>query len=123
MSRCPYCGLDIHGFWKSKDYVEKLIVALNHPEPETPIRAAWLLGELKDPRAVEPLIRLIKYTEDVYIAQAAVEALGKFETPESLHFLDTLVHHPVKMVRDTVLQILASRNRHRPSTEKGKENV
>jgi HEAT repeat protein len=80
---CPYCGLDIRDFWKSKDYVEKLIVALEHPEKETPIRAAWLLGQLKDIRAVPPLIELVRKTEDVYIARAAVQALGEIDTPEA----------------------------------------
>ena len=28
VSHCPHCGLDIREFWKSKDYVEKLILAL-----------------------------------------------------------------------------------------------
>jgi RNA polymerase subunit RPABC4/transcription elongation factor Spt4 len=80
---CPYCGLDIQEFWRSRDYVGKLIIALNHPEKETPIRAAWLLGQLKDKQAVSPLIDLIKKTEDVYIAREAVQALGEIATPEA----------------------------------------
>ena len=107
---CPHCGLDIREFWKSRDYVEKLILALEHPEKETPIRAAWLLGRLKDRRAVPPLIDLVKKTEDVYIARAAVQALGEIDTPEARQFLDTLVQHQAKMVRDEVQQILSGRN-------------
>ncbi|MCX5887962.1 MAG: HEAT repeat domain-containing protein [Deltaproteobacteria bacterium] len=104
---CPHCGLDIREFWKSRDYVEKLIIALEHPEKETPIRAAWLLGQLKDSRAVLPLIELVKKTEDVYIARAAVQALGEIDTPEARQFLGTLVQHQAKMVRDEVDRILA----------------
>jgi len=83
LPRCPHCGLDIRELWKSKDYVEKLIQALQHPEKETPIRAARLLGQLQDPRAVPPLIDLAKSTGDVYIAQAAVTALGEFDPPRA----------------------------------------
>jgi HEAT repeat protein len=117
LPRCPYCGLDIQEFWESQDYVEKLIIALQHPEPETPIRAAWLLGQLKDLRAVQPLIDLVKKTKDVYIARAAVRALGEIGTPEACEFLATLVHHHAKMVRDEVRQILTRRGHTCPSSD------
>ena len=38
---CPNRGQDMAAFWTGKDYVDKLIAALKHREPETPIRAAW----------------------------------------------------------------------------------
>ena len=118
---CPHCGLDIEEFWKSKDYVEKLIIALEHPEKETPIRAAWLLGQLKDTRAVSPLIDLVKKTDDVYLARAAVHALGEINTAEGRQFLATLTGHPAKMVRDEVQRIISGRNRPRTSSEERKE--
>ena len=121
MPICSHCGLDIREFWRSKDYVEKLILALHHPEKETPIRAAWLLGRLKDTRAVTPLIDLVKKTEDVYIARAAVQALGEIDTPEVRQFLGTLAQHHAKMVRDEVQRILSGRNRARTSFEERKE--
>jgi hypothetical protein len=114
---CPHCGIDIREFWKSEDYVEKLILSLGHPEKETPIRSAWLLGQLKDMRAVQPLIDLVKKTEDVYIARAAVEALGESDTPEARHFLGTLAHHQAKMLRDEARRILSGRNCARPSSQ------
>jgi HEAT repeat protein len=83
-----------------KDYVEKLIVALGHPQQETPIRAAWILGNLRDERAEEPLIKLIGRTQDVYIACAAVEALGKLGTARARQFLGGVAGaHPAAMVR------------------------
>jgi hypothetical protein len=118
---CPQCGLRIREFWESKDYVEKLIIALEHPEKETPIRAAWLLGQLKDSRAVQPLIDLVNKTDDVYIARAAVHALGEIDTPAARQFLSTLANHPAKMVRDEVQQILSGRNHHRPYPEEREE--
>ena len=78
--RCPNCGLVIHDFWNSKDYLEKLIVALRHPESTTPIRAAWVLGKIRDPRAVTALIDIVKGTDDLYLAKEAVKALGAIDT-------------------------------------------
>lgn len=117
---CPHCGLDIREFWQSRDYVEKLIVALEHPEKETPSRAAWLLGQLKDERAVPPLMELVQKTDDVYLARAAVQALGELDTPETRRFLGTLTQHRAKMVRDEVERILSGRDRARQSSEERK---
>jgi HEAT repeat protein len=99
LAQCPRCGLDIRRFYESKDYFEKLILALRHPERQTPLRAAWILGQRREPRAVRALIELIERTDDVYIATAAVEALGKIGTPEALAFLETLTDVDVRMVR------------------------
>lgn len=62
---------------EGEDYTSKLISALEHPEPETPIRTAWILGELREGRAVDALTRLLEKGSDPYILAAAVEALGK----------------------------------------------
>lgn len=105
--RCPRCGQDIAAFWSGKDYVEKLIAAMDHPEPETPIRAAWILGTLRAMRGVGPLIALIQRTRDVYVARAAVEALGRIGTPEAMQFLAGLSDHPARMVREAAQSILA----------------
>lgn len=86
-----------------------LIAALRHPEKETSIRGAWRLGQPKDKRAVTPLIELLKKTEDVYIARAAVHALGEIDTPEADRFLRNLTQHHAKMVREEVQRILAEK--------------
>ena len=76
LTHCSYCGQNINEFWQSKDFVEKLIVALDHPVPETPIRTAWILGKMREERAIDPLISLIERTQDVFIACEALKALG-----------------------------------------------
>jgi len=43
---------------------------------------------------------------DVYIATAAVAALGEIGTPEALAFLDTLGDHPAQMVRAAARRIV-----------------
>lgn len=82
--RCPYCNCDIKEFSRKKDFVEKLIAALHHPEPSTPIRAATILGHLKDERAVEPLFELARGTDDMYVRVAAIKALVAIKTRRSL---------------------------------------
>lgn len=106
LERCPRCGLDINSYYNAKDYVDKLIIALRHPEPETAVRAAWLLGKIKDERAVAPLIGLIGETDDVYVARTAVEALGEIGTEEVVRFLDSIRNHPSVVVRKEVLRQL-----------------
>ncbi len=72
---CRRCGAEL--LPDGADYASKLISALEHPEPETPIRAAWILGELRERRAVDPLMRVLEKGTDPYILAAAAEALGK----------------------------------------------
>jgi len=88
--RCPNCGLDIRAFFRDKDYVDKLSVALGHPEPTTPVRAAWILGERRERRAVQALMDLCRRSGDVFIVRAAVEALIRIGTPQALSFVESL---------------------------------
>lgn len=107
---CANCGLDVVEFYKNKDYVEKLIIALRHPEPETPVRAAWILGEIGDARAIEPLAGLVIRTPDVYIASAAVKALARFDNPRVKEFLGDIVgKHQASMIRDAARHFPADR--------------
>lgn len=96
---CPHCGLDIHAFWDSKDYVEKLILALNHPEPTTPVRAAELLGRVRAAQAVEPLMRLVGESADIFVVRAAVRALAAIGTATARRFLETLSSYPADWIR------------------------
>ena len=108
MECCPSCGHHIPAGWDGKDFVDKLIAALGHPEPETPIRAAWILGRIGDARAVASLLRLLETTRDVYTAQAAVEALSRIGTQPALEAVRRAVEsHPATMVRDAARAALA----------------
>jgi soluble P-type ATPase len=102
LTHCPCCGQNIEEFWQTKDFVEKLIVALDHPEPETPIRAAWILGKLREERAIDPLISLIERTQDVYIACEAIKALSQLDNRRTRQFLKNIENtHPAAMVRNS----------------------
>ena len=52
---CPFCRCDLAAT-ATRDYPEKLIGALHHPEPETRLRAAEILGEKGYHPAVGPLL-------------------------------------------------------------------
>lgn len=106
VAQCPHCSLKIHDFWDSKDWVEKIILALDHPEASTPIRAAWLLGKKKVGRAVGPLLALIEKTKDVYVLKAAIKALGDIGTLEAREGLKGLRNHPRRLIREEVFEIL-----------------
>jgi HEAT repeat protein len=102
--------MDIRGYEASTDYVQKLIEALDHPEAETVIRVAGILGQRREVVATQSLIGLVGKTKDVYIARAAVRALGRIGMPEALRFLATIADHPARMVREEVQAILAGRS-------------
>jgi len=123
LDRCPHCGLNIRTFFASRDYVDKLIVALKHPEPETPGRAAWILGRRRESKAVGPLIELLRKTQDVYTASEAVRALSRIGTPEAMAFLRTLTEHPAGMVRQAVADALADETRAAADHDKAKEDA
>jgi len=57
------------------NFIDKLIKALNHPEPETPIRAANILSQLNVKEAVPFLIKKLKREKDPFIIKAIVDAL------------------------------------------------
>ncbi len=78
-TKCPQCGSDIEAKQACSDYADKLIAAPGHPEPTTPIRAAWIPGERRELKAFEPLMELFKQSQDTFIVEAAVKALGKMD--------------------------------------------
>jgi len=73
---CPHCGANQEQLGQ-ESFVRKLIRALHHPEPETPVRAAYVLGELKAKEAVPELKQVIGNSKDPFLRAAAIRALGK----------------------------------------------
>lgn len=84
---CPHCGDDIAARQTRTDYADKLIAALHHPEPTTPIRAAWILGQRRERKAVERLCALVRESHDPFIAASAASALGAIGDPAALETL------------------------------------
>jgi HEAT repeat protein len=100
---CKNCGADLPSA-DARPIVEKLCSALNHPERETAVRAAWILGERREKRAVSELIRVVETSSDGFLAEAAAEALGKIADPRALECLNEAADHGPVRVR------IASRN-------------
>lgn len=71
---CPTCGADLRE--GPADYLTKLIAALRHPEPLTRRRAAYVLGLLRHPAAVEPLADVLIGDADPYVKGEAAQALA-----------------------------------------------
>lgn len=98
MTICPNCGADLHDL-ANRSYEEKLIVALRHPEPTVPIRAATILGDLRSQASVEPLIAVATLVDDPYIQEAAVVALGQIGNARALACLERLSRQGAVRVR------------------------
>ena len=74
---CPHCHTEVSERILQADYADKLIAALRHKEPMTPVRAAWILGERHEQKAVPALTKIVKRAKDAFLVESAVEALGK----------------------------------------------
>jgi hypothetical protein len=103
---CAHCGDDIAGRQARSDYTDKLIAALHHPEPTTPIRAAWILGQQREHRAVEPLCRLVRESSDAFIVESAVEALGRIGDVRAKETLRWAMQHSTLRVADKARESL-----------------
>lgn len=79
-TRCSRCSADLTGGLDQKGYVDKLIHSLvSHPIHETRVRAAWILGNRREARAVPVLAEILASSGDgdFDLKKAAVTALGQ----------------------------------------------
>lgn len=105
-ARCPHCGQDVAQFWEGKDDVERLLLALTHPDSIVAAHAAWLLGHLQDRRAVGHLIRLSNSTDDAQLARRTIQALGELGGDEAERWLGKLVEAGGALQRSEALTAL-----------------
>jgi HEAT repeat protein len=96
---CPHCGANLRAL-DAQSFAEKLRAALRHPEPQTAVRAAWILGERRDTSAVPDLIHALENAQDSFLAEAAAEALGKIGDPEALPALTRAAQEGTVRVRN-----------------------
>lgn len=116
VTTCPNCGADLQDF-SGRSYEQKLIIALQHPEPTVPIRAATILGQLGSQAAVEPLIDVVTTVHDLYIQEAAVEALGRIGDIRALPCLDHLSREGAVRVRAAAERALKNLRDQRDATK------
>ncbi len=88
---CPICGAVIKD--DAADIVEKYITALRHPDSATRLRAAWLLGRMRQQRAVPALVQLVvaRQENDPYLTSVAARSLGSIGSPEAVPCLVDLM--------------------------------
>jgi HEAT repeat protein len=95
-SACPDCGLDLND--EREDYLAKLSGALKHPDYLTQRRAAFIMGWLGDPRALQPLIATLHGTADPYVKAEAASALGAIKGIEAEAALSEVAANPGESV-------------------------
>jgi len=106
---CHECQADIEPL-DHRSYFEKLVNALNHSERTTRIRAAYILGDLGDPRAIKPFAEVVdkpRGIEDVFFIEMVAIALGKVGGEGALPILIRLMDHPSFLVRRAALNSLS----------------
>ena len=98
---CPNCGANQKALGK-ESFTDKLINALNHPEPSTPIRAANILGNLKSKEAIPFLINKLEKEKDPFIIKALVDALLKIDASNTKKLILKLLaeNPPVTVKRE-----------------------
>jgi len=75
---CPNCGCRIKDFI-NKDYVEKLINALQHKVGDVKHWVIMILAKRKEKAAIPYLEKLCKETKDPSLIRAAMDAIKKIK--------------------------------------------
>jgi HEAT repeat protein len=103
---CPYCGQKISS-WDEKAFTDKLLQTLSHPEPETPARAVYILGERKTTEAVAALTRLFQRSKNPFLEGEIIEAMGKIGGDAAFSLLVEALHHSSFIVRGEAAKALS----------------
>ncbi len=75
---CPHCGANQSAL-EQESFIQKLIRALKHPEPSTPVRAAEILGSLRAKEALPYLVELSKTSSDPFLVKAVARSIKEIE--------------------------------------------
>lgn len=107
---CPHCGADLAAL-NQAEFEEKLIRALDHPEPQTAARAAAILGRRGSRKAVPALLSRYRAQADPYLAAEIATALGRIGGPDSRRALAALGRDRSVVVARAVREALADLGR------------
>jgi HEAT repeat protein len=88
---CPVCGAPTADI--DADVVDKYISALHHPQAETRLRAAWILGRMRTVRALPALQEIVRARGqgDPYLLSAAAQSLGQIGDERAVQVLRELL--------------------------------
>ncbi len=95
---CPVCGCHIENYLDGRTYARRLVDALEHKEASTPVRAAYILGMMREVLAVPYLAGKASSTSDVWLAIACVDALAKIGDDTARDALRHICNDPRPMV-------------------------
>ena len=108
---------------KARRNVNGLIKALGYKKDwEVRWDAARALGEIKDPRAVEPLSAALK-DENEYVRKAAAYALGEIKDPRAVEPLIAALKDEELHVRWAAAEALVSLYRNASLSETAKQTI
>lgn len=116
---CPHCYDNISERISQADYTDKLIAALRHKEPMTPVRAAWILGERHEQKAVSALTKIVRRANDAFLVESAVEALRKIGGSAALQAVRAATQHSSLRVRVKARDMLMQMVSEDPKTGNG----
>ncbi len=102
---CLFCGADISAYEK-KDFEEKLINALRHTEREAVQRAVYILGRRKSIKAVQPLVKLFKQTNNTLLKIGILNALNETGVPEAREFIVKVIDSDVGITKRMAKEII-----------------
>ena len=103
IAQCSFCGTDQNKL-SQEPFVLKLIRALHSPEPETPIRAAYVRGQLQASEAVPSLVEIVERDSDPFIKASAIRALGAIGGYDAMICLNKLRMLELGLVENWALQ-------------------
>ncbi|MDA8157223.1 MAG: HEAT repeat domain-containing protein [Actinomycetota bacterium] len=106
--KCPYCGADIAEHEK-KNFEEKLINALKHPERETVKRSVWILGRIKSVKAVEPMKELFGRTDNPFMKLEILNSLKEIGTTYALDFISEVSRYEKGIVMKKAKELMGQK--------------
>jgi hypothetical protein len=104
-AQCPHCDADLAEADR-QPFTIKLRRALRHRESQTAVRAAWILGELRERSAVADLVGVLESVRDPYLAEAAAVALGKIGDEQAVPALASAARKGALCVRRAAAEAL-----------------
>lgn len=102
---CPCCGADTSGY-EDKDFEEKLINALRHPERDTVQRAVYILGRLKSIKAAKSLLALFKQTDNIFLKIEILNTLNEIGVPEAKEFIIKVIDSEAGIVKRKAKELM-----------------
>ena len=99
---CSHCNEPLSQN-NTEKYITKLLWALRHPIKEVAVRAAYVLGHIKNKSTINDLIRTFQQADDIFLKKAIISALGQIGTETSYIFLLTLLDDPTFSIRAEAL--------------------